>query len=143
MAYILLGFSAIIIVVALSYFSNFDKKRKNSNNENNQHNAQNNFNHNENNQNQNSFVTCPLCNSPLLKGQNLVSKVYRPMNVPDQRCTINGCPHCYPVLENGKKRVCPCCKKEVPMNGYLIARLFNYRNNKKHVRVTGCSRCLD
>uniref|UniRef100_UPI00298DF93F hypothetical protein n=1 Tax=Treponema sp. TaxID=166 RepID=UPI00298DF93F len=87
------------------------------------------------------FVTCPVCNTRLEKGQNLISKVYRPMDVPDQRCTINGCPHCYPRPEPGIKRQCPCCKKEIPINGYLIARLFNYKNNKKHVMVTGCSEC--
>ena len=52
-------------------------------------------------------VCCPLCKSPLLKGEDLFSRVYRPMTVSDQRCTINGCPHCYPVSEAGlrwKKR---------------------------------------
>ena len=89
------------------------------------------------------MVTCPLCNTPLLKGQNLVTKVFRPMDVPDQRCNISGCPHCYPQPEPGIKRQCPCCGKEVPITGYLVARLFNYKDNKKHVRVTGCSRCCE
>lgn len=89
------------------------------------------------------MVECPLCNTPLLKGQNLVTKVFRPMNVPDQRCNISGCPHCYPQPEPGVKRVCPCCGKDVPITGYLVARLFNYKDNKKHVRVTGCSRCCE
>lgn len=89
------------------------------------------------------MVECPLCNTPLLKGQNLVTKVFRPMDVPDQRCNISGCPHCYPQPEPGVKRVCPCCGKDVPITGYLVARLFNYKDNKKHVRVTGCSRCCE
>lgn len=89
------------------------------------------------------MVECPLCNTPLMKGQNLVTKVFRPMNVPDQRCNISGCPHCYPQPEPGIKRQCPCCGKEVPITGYLVARLFNYKDNKKHVRVTGCSRCCE
>ncbi|MBQ1593631.1 MAG: hypothetical protein II077_16465, partial [Treponema sp.] len=55
------------------------------------------------------IVNCPLCNSLLLPGEDLVSRVYRPMNVPDQLCTINGCPHCYPVPEKGIKRECPVC----------------------------------
>ena len=42
--------------------------------------------------NQNStgvvFARCPLCDSPLRQGENLISKVYRPMDVPDQFCTI-------------------------------------------------------
>lgn len=88
------------------------------------------------------LVTCPLCKSPLLKGEDLVTRVYRPMNVPDQLCTINGCPHCYPKVEPGLKRECPVCHKDVPLeNGHLIARLFNKTEGKKHVIVTGCSEC--
>lgn len=88
------------------------------------------------------IVTCPLCNSALMPGEDLVSKVYRPMNVPDQLCTIEGCPHCYPVMQVGIKRECPVCGKNVPINdGHLIARLFNYTDGKKHVIVTGCTEC--
>lgn len=88
------------------------------------------------------LVQCPLCNSYLLKGEDLFSRVYRPMDVPDQLCTINGCPHCYPKVEPGKKRICPVCKREVPLkDGHLTARLFNKTGNKKHVIVTGCSEC--
>lgn len=88
------------------------------------------------------LVTCPLCNSMLLPGEDLVSRVYRKMNVPDQLCTINGCPHCYPKLENGVKRICPVCHKNVPLKeGHLVARLFNKSTGKKHVMVTGCTEC--
>ncbi len=88
------------------------------------------------------LVNCPLCSSPLAQGEDIVSKVYRPMNVPDQLCTINGCPHCYPKPEPGLKRVCPVCGRDVPLkDGHLIARLFNYADGKKHVVVTGCTEC--
>ena len=77
-----------------------------------------------------------------LTGEDLVSRVYRPMNVPHQLCTISGCPHCYPVPEPGKKRECPVCHKEVPLeNGHLVTRLFNKSDGKKHVIVTGCTEC--
>lgn len=90
------------------------------------------------------LVQCPLCSSDLLPGEDLYSKVYRPMNVPDQRCTISGCPHCYPQNNSNKKRICPVCHKEVPVeNGYLVARLFNKSEGKKHVIVTGCSECCN
>ncbi len=89
-----------------------------------------------------SSVQCPLCNSFLLKGEDLYTRVYRPMNVSDQLCTINGCPHCYPVLQAGVKRECPVCHKMVPIkDGHLTARLFNKTDGKKHVIVTGCSEC--
>lgn len=88
------------------------------------------------------LVSCPLCSSPLAKGEDIVSKVYRPMNVPDQLCTIDGCPHCFPRPEPGLRRVCPVCGKEVPLKtGHLNARLFNYEDGKKHVVVTGCTEC--
>ena len=87
-------------------------------------------------------VNCPLCNSVLLVGEDLYSRVYRPMTVPDQRCTISGCPHCYPKCEEGVKRICPVCHKEVPVkDGQLIARLFNKSVGKKHVIIIGCSSC--
>ncbi len=88
------------------------------------------------------LVNCPMCGSGLQKGQNMYSKVFRPMNVPDQRCVISGCPHCYPVCEIGVKRVCPVCGKSVPPNGHLVARLFNKTQGKKHVMIVGCSSCL-
>lgn len=88
------------------------------------------------------LISCPLCNSLLLPGEDLVSRVYRPMNVSDQLCTINGCPHCYPRMEPGVKRECPVCHKNVPLGeGHLVARLFNKTDGKKHVIVTGCSEC--
>ena len=88
------------------------------------------------------LVNCPLCNTPLQKGQNLVTKVYRPMTVSDQLCTINGCPHCFPQPEPGIKRICPVCHKQVPLSGHLTARLFNKTDGKKHVIVTGCTECI-
>lgn len=89
-----------------------------------------------------ALVNCPLCGSPLVKGENIISKVYRPMTVPDQRCTVSGCPHCYPVCEIGVKRICPVCGKFVPQNGYLVSRLFNKTEGKKHVMIVGCNMCL-
>lgn len=88
------------------------------------------------------LVSCPLCGTPLLPGEDLVSRVYRPMNVPDQLCTISGCPHCYPSVEPGLCRTCPVCRRTVPLKGgQLIARLFNKAEGKKHVIVTGCKEC--
>ena len=86
-------------------------------------------------------VKCPLCSSSLYVGENLISKVYRPMNVPDQLMIVMGCPHCYPVCESGVKRICPVCHKSVEANQSLTARLFNKTAGKKHVHVIGCSNC--
>lgn len=86
-------------------------------------------------------VKCPVCGCILFKGENLISKVYRPMNVPDQYMTVSGCPHCYPIPERGVKRICPVCHKSMGQNDYLTARLFNKTDSKKHVHIAGCSNC--
>ena len=87
------------------------------------------------------FVRCPLCSTPLSRNEDMFSRIYRPMTSPDQRMTVHGCPHCYPRPEPGVRRICPVCKKEVPLDGELIARLFNRTEGKKHVMITGCSVC--
>ncbi len=86
-------------------------------------------------------VKCPICGSSLYVGENLISKVYRPMNVPDQLMTVSGCPHCYPKCEQGLKRICPVCHKAIAQDQSLTARLFNKNLSKKHVHVIGCSNC--
>lgn len=87
------------------------------------------------------FVRCPLCSTPLANGEDMTSRIFRPMNTPDQRMTILGCPHCYPKLEPGVKRICPVCSKNLALDGYLISRLFNKEKNKKHVIIIGCTNC--
>jgi len=87
------------------------------------------------------FSRCPLCDMPLPIGDNIYTKVYRPMDVPDQRCIVMGCIHCYPKVEPGLKRICPVCHKQVPVNGNLIARLFNKRDGSKHIHIVCCTEC--
>ena len=79
------------------------------------------------------FLICPI--------EQLISKVYRPMKVPDQLMTIQGCPHCYPKCEPGVARVCPVCHKAIAPDQALTARLFNKAVGKKHVHIIGCSNC--
>ena len=86
-------------------------------------------------------VKCPVCQSELFVGEQLISKVYRPMKVPDQLMTIQGCPHCYPTCEPGVKRICPVCHKSIAPDQALTARLFNKAVGKKHVHIVGCSNC--
>lgn len=88
-----------------------------------------------------SNIICPVCSIHLEKGENIISKIYRPMNVPDQYMTISGCPHCYPVCEKGLKRICPVCHKVMNSKDVLTARLFNKSQGKKHVHIAGCSNC--
>ena len=86
-------------------------------------------------------IKCPVCGSELFVGENIISKVYRPMNVPDQLMSVMGCPHCYPKCEPGVRRFCPVCHQQLGQDEVLTARLFNKAVGKKHVHVVGCSRC--
>lgn len=128
MEFIFLLAGIAILIAALSYFA-FSKRKAGSKTD-------------EAQKQKPALVNCPMCGSGLQKGQKIYSKVFRPMNVPDQRCVISGCPHCYPVCESGVKRLCPVCGKSVGPDGHLVARLFNKTQGKKHVMIVGCSSCL-
>lgn len=78
---------------------------------------------------------CPLCGSMLEKREKVKSVVYP--GEPDKLMHIFGCPRCYP---EGEKRKCPACKKEIPADGYVIARVFE-KPGKTHVHVLGCTGC--
>lgn len=98
---------------------------------------------------------CPLCATPLTNGEKINSVVFDGSHGTDRLCRILGCPHCKPSQEssidkkNGKgavqnalpRRVCPVCKKAVPQDGYLSARLFERKNNAHHVHILGCTEC--
>ena len=84
---------------------------------------------------------CIVCNSVLHPNEKLISKVYPTSNGTDQRCIINGCPHCQPYCLDGAKRKCPVCGKSIPIDGYLIARMFFKPHGKNHVHVVGCTEC--
>lgn len=84
---------------------------------------------------------CPICNSDLIGKERILSKVFHTESNTDQSCTILGCPHCFPYMEKGVRRKCPVCGKNIPSEGYLIARLFYHRTGKNHVHVIGCTEC--
>ena len=82
---------------------------------------------------------CPVCNSRLVLGEQLKTVLYPGKK--DRLCHIFGCPHCHPYKEENIERGCPVCKKTLPQEGYLVARLFNRTDNKKHVHILGCTEC--
>ena len=126
MEYTILGIASVIIIALISWYLVFTNKKKKEA---------------ELHKKNMLPVKCPICGAELFVGENLISKVYRPMNVPDQLMTILGCPHCYPVCEKGRKRICPVCHKEMGPKDALTARLFNKSIGKKHVHIVGCSNC--
>lgn len=137
MEYILLIVSIFILIYFINFFINYKAygKQKKENKK-----RQKRF---EEAKAKGLLVNCPLCNSALYPGEDLFTRVYRPMTVNDQLCTIKGCPHCYPVKEAGLKRECPVCHKEVDgKTGHLVAHLFNKTSDgKKHLIVSGCNSC--
>ncbi len=82
--------------------------------------------------------TCPVCGSSLKPGERVHSRVFTPKG--DRIMHVYGCPRCWPanVLN---ARVCPVCEKEVPREGYLVARLFERPGGSRHVHVLGCTGC--
>ncbi|MBQ9237710.1 MAG: hypothetical protein IJ191_00115 [Treponema sp.] len=127
MEYIIMGIAAVIIIAALSYFIQRSRPHRSA--------AQPPV-------ARPSLVNCPLCGSRLAKGEDIATRVWRPMNVPEQRIAVYGCPHCYPNSEPGITRICPVCHETVPPTGHLVAHLFNLVDGKKHVTVTGCVHCV-
>ena len=135
MDYFFLFIDSVILILALMIFMKFKKMQARTPQKDNNLRTQ------KNESGGIEFVRCPLCSTPLAKNEDMFSRIYRPMNTPDQRMTVHGRPHWYPRPEPGVRRTCPVCGKEVPLEGELIARLFNRTEGKKHVMITGCSVC--
>ena len=81
---------------------------------------------------------CPLCNTPLSKGENVKSKTY-PTESKDTLMDVFGCPYCIPPVGK-KERICPVCLKKIPADGFVIGRYF-IRPDKNHLHVIGCTLC--
>lgn len=93
------------------------------------------------NQKNQKTTPCPLCNSMLYQGENLVTRIYSGMEAKEQRATIHGCPYCFPVPSLAVKRTCPVCHQTVPPSGHLDAFLFIRDTGKRHIHITGCTEC--
>jgi hypothetical protein len=92
-----------------------------------------------------SLKTCPVCGSLLEKGQLVKSVVFqggvKSGNITERMSHIFGCPYCYPA-NNKNLRICPVCRQIIPVDGYLIARMFEKTGReRKHVHVLGCTAC--
>ncbi|MDX9800669.1 MAG: hypothetical protein RBT69_04955 [Spirochaetia bacterium] len=82
---------------------------------------------------------CPICGSPLKKGETVKSRVY-PSGGVDSLMDVYGCPRCIPP-GGREKRICPVCKKVLPKDGYVIGRYFVSPGKKRHLHVLGCTLC--
>ncbi|HNY20714.1 MAG TPA: hypothetical protein PKO22_01060 [Treponemataceae bacterium] len=82
---------------------------------------------------------CPVCSMQLVPGEQLKTALFPGKET--RTCHIFGCPHCHPFAKEGITRICPVCKRHVPQEGYLIARLFERPGKKRHVHILGCTEC--
>ncbi len=84
------------------------------------------------------FTTCLLCGSGLQRGERMHTEVYRGENY--SVVHITGCPYCNGI-SNSRTRNCPQCGRDVPLEGYLIGKMWKKKDGRIHVQVSGCNRC--
>lgn len=92
---------------------------------------------------QNAYRDCPICGTPLVRGETVHSHLFP--GKPDGMMYIYGCPFCYsghPRFKGGRdvERHCPYCKTIIPESGWVVARVFE-KPEKTHVHVLGCTEC--
>ncbi|MBT3273589.1 MAG: hypothetical protein HN368_10555 [Spirochaetales bacterium] len=78
---------------------------------------------------------CPLCGSPLRKGETVKTVVYPGKS--DTIAEVFGCRYCFGDAAIAVRK-CPVCKDTVPEDGYVVGRMFR---EGKHLHVVGCTRC--
>lgn len=78
---------------------------------------------------------CPLCGSPLKKGETVKTVVYSAKG--DTLAEVFGCPYCYGESAIAVRK-CPVCKKPIAEEGYVIGRMFK---EGRHLHVLGCTGC--
>jgi len=84
---------------------------------------------------------CPLCGTFLVGKEKIRSSVFEGGKASDRLCYIHGCPHCLPPETPEIKRICPVCRKNVPLDGHLTARMFERKGGAHHVHILGCTEC--
>ncbi|MBP5793596.1 MAG: hypothetical protein J6W46_08165 [Spirochaetaceae bacterium] len=84
---------------------------------------------------------CPLCGTFLVGKEKIKSSVFEGGNASDRLCYIHGCPHCLPPETPEIKRICPVCRKTVPLDGHLTARMIERKGGAHHVHILGCTEC--
>ncbi|MFP4432438.1 MAG: hypothetical protein ACLFPV_14400 [Spirochaetaceae bacterium] len=91
---------------------------------------------------------CPICGAMLRRGETVHTHVFskdsaeaEPSGGRPKEALVHmfGCPYCYPANEK-HPRICPVCRRELPADGFLYARMF-HRGSRRHVHVLGCTEC--
>ncbi|MDR0910124.1 MAG: hypothetical protein LBM77_10210 [Spirochaetaceae bacterium] len=88
---------------------------------------------------------CPICSSQLAPGEQVKTVMFDEKNEHGARVVhVKGCVHC---LEGLVPRYCPVCSELLSQHEVVIARFyeknaFSGRNDKAHIHVVGCSKCV-
>ena len=83
---------------------------------------------------------CPVCGAALKRGEKIRSAVFPGGS--DRICHIFGCPRCLsPESPMAERRGCPVCGAKLGLDEYLIARLFERGERRRHVHILGCKKC--
>ncbi len=80
---------------------------------------------------------CPICGILLYQGQKVRSNRTEIADLAHYT-RIKGCLHCYP--EGKRKRSCPVCQKEVPIDEHVLA-VSEPRKNPLKLMLRGCRNC--
>jgi hypothetical protein len=83
-------------------------------------------------------LPCILCGSQLARGERIHSTVFKGEG--DSIVHVYGCPHCYGELAT-EMRICPICRGYLPDGGYLMGRMWDRKQGKRHLHVSGCTLC--
>lgn len=134
--FVLLSFAVCLLMLVFSGKLSFKRKNRKRNSENNRSKS-----------GQQKYADgvqpgcCPLCGTFLVGAEKIQSSVFEGGNASDRLCYIHGCPHCVPPESMLIKRICPVCKKNVPVEGHLTARMFERKGGAHHVHILGCTEC--
>lgn len=91
--------------------------------------------------------SCPLCSTPLLKGERVNSQLFPGKE--DRIMHIFGCVYCWPATAS-TPRYCPVCGGALSAEGWVTARYFERAGMpgrgagspaRGHVHVLGCEAC--
>jgi len=82
---------------------------------------------------------CPICSMKLDRGELVKTLAFPSMSGGrDRLMYIRGC---YTCLEHNVPRRCPICGLTLSLEDYLVCRMFDRSENRKHVHVMGCNHC--
>lgn len=81
---------------------------------------------------------CPLCGKELKRGERVFTEAF-PGKEEEKIVYLHGCPYCNKT-KSKEKRGCPVCRRILPLNGYLIGKMW-VEEGRTRVHISCCSIC--